>query len=126
MSNHDIERATTSTADMVAAGLEQHARAITARVIQLLAEDRKSILGNVGDTQDMIAAVATQQANLAIESRQQRTEMLEGIHGLSQQLSEYEALISPKIAEMVYRHEAAIADLLVRMARLDGGGNAAE
>lgn len=91
MSNSDIERATTSTADMVAAGLENHARAITARVIQLLAEDRKSILGNVEDLGTMIGAVASQVAELS----RHHIETTAGIHGLALQLARYEALVSP-------------------------------
>jgi len=123
MSNADIERATTSTADMVAAGLEQHARAITSRVIQLLAQDRKGFLDDLKSLHEMVAAVATQQAEGVKEARTQQGELLAGIHGLQQQLSEYEALIPPaervKIAQMVYKHEVDLEAIRVRLAALE-------
>jgi hypothetical protein len=119
MSNAEIERATTSTADMVAAGLEQHARAITARVVQLLAEDRRSFLDDLGRLNEMVSAVAIQQAEGVTEARRRDVELLAGIQGVSLQLSEYEALVPPaervKIAEMVHRHEIDIQAIRARL-----------
>lgn len=123
MSNKDIERAVISGGEAVGLALENFERRVIDRFIGLLEAERKQWL----DVRDMVAAVATELADSRREAQQQRGEMLAGIQGVSQQFSEYEALLPPserlKIAEMVYRHEDELKSLLAWRASLERGGD---
>lgn len=87
MTNEAIERATTSTADMVAAGLEQHARAITQRVISLLGEDRAHFTKDIDDFKTMLGAIAIETQAGRRESKEGQDALIEGLRGLAQDVS---------------------------------------
>lgn len=126
MTQHTVERAVVSSGEAVGAALENFERRLIDRFNSLLESERTQWL----DVRDMVAAVANELAAQRKESADQRAEMLAGIHGLQQQISEYEALIPPseriKIAQMVYQHDAAIMDLLARVTRLETRGNGSD
>lgn len=111
MTNADIERATTTTADMVAAGLEQHARAITARVISLLSEDRAHFTKSFDDFETMLGAIAIEMQGGRRESNEGQAALIAGLHGLAQDLS----VVSVAAAEAARGQKKLSRDL----ARLD-------
>lgn len=119
MTQHNVERAVVTGAEAVGSALEMFERRIIDRFNGILEAERSQWL----DIRDMVAAVATTVAEQRLESAKERGAMIAGISGLSQQLSEYEALIPPaeriKIAEMVYRHEEEIKALLAWKATVE-------
>ena len=116
MAPHKVERAVISGAESVGMALENFERRLIDRFNGILEAERKRTL----DVQDMVAAIAAQLSEFMSEIRA-------GIAGLSQQLSEYEAIIPPAeraaIAAMVYRHEEELTshdeELDAIRARLD-------
>ncbi len=123
MTQRSVERAVVSSGEAVGTALENFERRIIERFNSLLEAERSQWL----DVRDMVAAVANELAAQRTDSAQQRGEMLAGIHGLQQQLSEYEALVPPdervKIATMVYRHEAELEAIRTRLAALEAAGD---
>jgi hypothetical protein len=111
MTQHKVERAVVTGAEAVGSALEMFERRLIERFNNLLDAERTQWL----DVRDMVAAVAIEIAETRKESNLKRDELLAGIHGLQQQISEQDALFSPderiKIAAMVYRHEEDVIAL---------------
>jgi hypothetical protein len=123
VTNADVERAVVTSGEAVGLALENFERRVLERFMALLDAERQQWI----DVRDMIAAVATELAEQRKETADKRGELLSGIYGLQQQISEYEALIPPaervKIAAMVYRHDDELQALADRVAALEAREN---
>ena len=82
---------------MVAAGLEQHARAITQRVISLLSEDRAHFTKSYDDFQTMLAAIAIETQAGRKEASAGQEALIAGLRGLAQDLSVVSASVEGAI-----------------------------
>lgn len=119
MTHHNVERAVVSSGEAVGTALENFERRLIDRFLAILEAERTQWL----DVRDMVAAVATELTEIRAESSRQRGELLAGIQGLQQQLSEYEALVPPEervhLAKMIYRHEEELIDIRARLKALE-------
>ncbi len=113
--NADVTRAANSAVDAASAGLETYFDTLQSRVVSLLGEDRASFTTILADVQTMLAAVANEQQEIRAEGKRDRNELIAGVQGVAQDISE----VMASVQEVTARQGKDSQDIAALKDRLD-------
>ena len=115
MTQDRVRKRMIANAENMAAGFDRFQEELFALFETTRAKDLNTFTAAQERLETMVAALAQAVADSRIEAAHKREELLAGIAGLSQQLSEYEALVPPpervRAIAMIADHEERLRDL---------------